>query len=205
MSTSQEVLGELLAMGMTKAEVARAVGRDSAVMSQIASGAKPYANLTPTLEAIRDQRRGQAVTVPEAPRRTTASGERAKVRQKTSYAGGKVVRVKKQAVASGARSILRRLRAAAAAGLKIAFTVVYPHYVTLGKSGRRDNPASETDVAIDLGFGGSNQGAGEAEDWVERAEAHDGDVGEALSEYIAENDLGDTDGVTPLGIELRTW
>jgi hypothetical protein len=40
---------------------------------------------------------------------------------------------------------------------------------------------------------------------VDRAEAEGGDVGAALSAYIAQNDLGDTDGVTPLGIELRTW
>jgi hypothetical protein len=197
-----------MAAGMSKAEIARAVGRDSSVVSQIASGAKPYRNLVGTLEAVRDNRvRGQERAVPEAPRRTTKGGERARVRGKTSLAGGRVVRVKRQAAANGARSILRRLRQAAAAGLRIAFTVVYPTSVPLGKSGHRSPPESETEHTIELGFGGANQTAEaeQAQQWVDRAEAAGGDVGRALSDYIAANELGDTDGVTPLGIELRTF
>jgi hypothetical protein len=203
--SSQEVLAQLLADGMTKAEVARAVGRDSSVMTQIQRGSKPYANLEPTLTAIRDQRQGRAVPIPQAPRRTNKAGAPAKVRGKTNLAGGRVVRVKKQAAASGARSILARLRQAAAHGLKVAFTVIYPSSVPLGKSGHREPPQAETEHTIELGFGGAHQGDGHAEQWVERAEAEGGDVGAALSEYIAVNDLGDTDGVTPVGIELRTW
>lgn len=203
--SSREVLAELLAGGMTKAEVARAVGRDSSVMTQIERGAKPYRNLEPTLRALRDQRAGRDVAIPEAPRRTNARGEVAKVRGKTKFAGGRVVRVKQQAVRSGARSILARLRQAAAHGLKVAFTVTYPTSVPLGKSGHREPPQAETEHTIELGFGGAHQGAGHAEDMVERAEAQGGDVGAALSDYIAQNDLGDTEGVTPLGIELRTW
>jgi transcriptional regulator with XRE-family HTH domain len=203
--SSREALAELLAAGMTKAEVARAVGRDSSVMSQIERGAKPYANLEPTLRALAEQRAGRAVTIPEAPRRTTAAGDVAKVRGKTKFAGGRVVRVKQQAVKSGARSILARLRQAAAAGLKVAFTVVYPTGVELGKSGHRSPPEAEAEHTIELGFGGAHQGGGHAQDMVDRAEAEGGDVGAALSAYIAQNDLGDTDGVTPLGIELRTW
>lgn len=203
--SSREVLAALLADGMSKAEVARAVGRDSSVMSQIERGAKPYANLEPTLRALQAQRQGQAVAVPEAPRRTGKGGQVAKVRGKTNLAGGRVVRVKRQAAASGARSILRRLRQAAAAGLKVAFTVVYPAHVPLGKSGHREPPQSETEHTIELGFGGAHQGGGHAQDIVDRAEAAGDDVGAALSDYIAQNDLGDTDGVTPIGIELRTW
>lgn len=203
--SSQEVLAELVAGGMSKAEVARAVGRDSSVMSQIERGAKPYANLEPTLRALRAQQQGRAVPIPEAPRRTNKAGQAAKVRGKTQFAGGRVVRVKRQAVASGASSILRRLRQAAAAGMKVAFTVVYPTDLPLGKSGHRDPPQAETEHTIELGFGGAHQGDGQAQAWVDRAEAEGGDVGAALSAYIALNDLGDTDGVTPLGIELRTW
>lgn len=203
--SSREVLAELVAGGMSKAEVARAVGRDSSVMSQIERGSKPYANLEPTLRALRDQQQGRAVPIPEAPRRTTKAGAPAKVRGKTNFADGRVVRVKRQAVASGARSILARLRQAAEYGLKLAFTVTYPTSVELGKSGHRDPPESETEHTIELGFGGAHQGAGHAQEWVDRAERAGGDVGEALSSYITENDLGDTDGVTPVAIELRTW
>ncbi|WP_148305765.1 hypothetical protein [Streptomyces collinus] len=198
-------MNELLSMGMTKAEIARAVGRDSAVMTQIERGAKPYRNLEPSLRALRDQRQGKPVTIPEAPRRMTKSGQQAKVRQKTNYADRRVVRVKQQAVRSGARSIRNRLRQAAADGSKVAFTVVYPTSVPIGKSGHREPPASETEHTIELGFGGAHQGEGHAQDMLDRVEAEGGDVGAALSAYIAQNDLGDTEGVTPLAIELRVW
>jgi len=204
--SSREVLAELVAGGMSKAEVARAVGRDSSVMSQIERGSKPYANLEPTLRALQRQREGQqGVVVPVAPRRTNRAGQAAKVRGKTQFAQGRVVRVKRQAVASGASAVLRRLRAAAAAGMKVAFTVVYPAYIELGKSGHRDAPESEDEHTIEIGHGGAHQGAGHAQDWVNRAEAEGGDVGDALSKYIDENNLGDTEGVSPVGIELRTW
>ena len=99
MSTQDEVHA-LMAQGMSKAEIARAVGRDSSVISQITSGKKPYANLEPTLKAIREQRAGRDVPIPQAPRRTTRSGAPAKVRGKTNLAQGRTVRVKQQAVKS---------------------------------------------------------------------------------------------------------
>lgn len=204
MSTQDEVHA-LMAQGMSKAEIARAVGRDSSVISQITSGKKPYANLEPTLRAIRENRAGRAVPVPEAPRRTTKSGARAKVRGKTNLAQGRTVRVKQQAVKSGASAILRRLRTAAAAGMRVAFTVVYPASVPLGKSGHRDAPEGDGEHVIELGHGGAHQQPGQAQKWVDRAEAAGGDVGEALSDYIQRQELGETDGVTPLAIELRTW
>lgn len=200
--SSQDQVNALLADGMTKAEIARAVGRDSSVVSQITSGKKPYANLEPTLAALRDKRAGRDVAIPEAPRRTTKGGQAARVRGKTNLAGGRTVRVKRQAVASGARSILRRLRQAAAAGMRVAFTVVYPTDVPLGKSGHRSPPESEDEHTIELGSGGRGF---DAQDWVDRAEQAGDDVGEALSDYIQRQELGETDGVTPLGIELRTW
>jgi hypothetical protein len=203
-STRDEV-NALLADGMTKADIARAVGRDSSVVSQITSGKKPYANLEPTLRAVREQRTGREVPVPQAPRRTTKGGQAAMVRGKTNIAGGRIVRVKRQAAASGARSILRRLRQAAAAGLRVAFTVVYPTSVPLGKSGHRESPQSETEHTIEIGHGGKHQGPGEAQAWVDRAEAVGGNVATALSDYIQSQELGETDGVTPLAIELRTW
>lgn len=201
MSSADEVAA-LMADGMSKADIARAVGRDSSVVSQITSGQKPYRNLEPTLRAIREQRAGRDVSIPQAPRRTTRTGKPARVREKTNLAGGRTVRVKRQAVASGARSILRRLRAAAAAGMRVAFTVVYPVDIPLGKSGHRSPPESEGEHTIELGAGG--QGF-DAQGWVDRAEAAGDDVGEALSDYIQRQELGETDGVTPLGIELRTW
>lgn len=212
MSTQDEV-NALLADGMSKAEIARAVGRDSSVISQITSGKKPYANLQPTLRALREQRAGRPVTIPQAPRRTTRSGAPAKVRGKTNLAQGRTVRVQQQGVKSGASSILRRLRTAEAAGMRVAWTVTYPKRhqgkpVVLGKSpkygqpkGHRPPPVERTQT-IELGNGGAGYPAGQ---WRALAEAAGGDVGQALNDYIVSNGLGEVDGVRPLSIELRTW
>jgi hypothetical protein len=190
---------------MSKADIARAVGRDSSVMTQIERGAKPYRNLVPSLEALRDQRRGRDVAVPEAPRRTTKGGQAAAVRGKTYVANRRNVRVKRQAVRNGARSVLNMLRQAAEDGRKVAFTVTYPSWVTLGKSGHREPPKAEREQTIDIGHGGRHQQPGQAQAWVDRSERAGGDVGKALSDYIQAQGLGETDGVTPLAIDLRTW
>ena len=215
MSSSQELVAELMAAGMSKAEIARAVGRDSSVVSQITSGAKPYRNLIPTLEAVRDNRvRGRERAVPEAPRRTNAAGQAARVRGKTRRAGGRNVLVGRQAAASGARSILRMLREAAEAGMRVAWTVTYPKRwrgapVPLGKSPKYKPskahhavPASERTQTIDLGNSGRGYSAAM---WLGLAEAAGGNVSEALSTWITAQGLGDVDGVPPLAIELRTW
>jgi len=200
--SSKDEVNALLADGMSKADIARAIGRDSSVVSQITSDKKPYANLEATLRAVRENRAGRPTPIPEAPRRTTKSGQPARVRGKTNIAGGRTVRVKRQAVANGARSVLRRLRAAAAADMRVAFTVVYPVDIPLGKSGHRSPPESEAEHTIELGSGGRGF---TAQSWVERCERAGDDVGRALSDYIQRNELGETDGVTPLAIELRTW
>jgi hypothetical protein len=88
--------------------------------------------------------------------------------------------------------------------MRVAFTVTYPAGIQLGKSGHREPPAGERDHTIEIGHGGAHQGPGHAQTWVDRAEAA-GDIGTALSDYIQAQELGDTDGVTPLSIELRTW
>jgi hypothetical protein len=202
-----------MAAGMSKAEIARAVGRDSSVISQITSGKKPYANLEPTLKAVREQRAGREVTIPAAPRRMAKSGKAAKVRGKTNLAQGRTVVVKQQGVKSGASSIMRRLRQAADAGMQVAWTVTYPKVhngkpVVLGKSPKygpssahHASPVERTQT-IELG----NSGRGySAVMWRDLAEVAGGDVGKALSDWITAQGLGDVDGIRPLSIELRTW
>lgn len=123
--TSASLVNALLADGMTKSQIAKAIGRDSSVVSQIASGKKPYTNLVPTLSATLANRRGEKVPVPEAPRRLNAQGQQAQVRKPT--AGGRTVHVRSAgAIKAGAKSIANRLAAAARDGKVVAWTVTFP-------------------------------------------------------------------------------
>ena len=87
--SSREDITALHALGWTNAAIGRAVGRDSSLIHQIATGKKPGANLAPTLDALRASgltgpktaRQVPNVRLPEAPRRTRASGQPARVRE----------------------------------------------------------------------------------------------------------------------------
>lgn len=75
-SAAGTIISRLKAQGTSFNEVARQLGRDSSLISQIARGKKVGANLLAALEQIE---RKEAPTAPE--RRRAASGEFAKVRQ----------------------------------------------------------------------------------------------------------------------------
>lgn len=76
MASSQDLIQQLRAKGLSNAAIARAVGRDSSLIGQIAKGAKPGTNLQGSLAEL--AQKGQVSTPPM--RRTTSSGTLAKVR-----------------------------------------------------------------------------------------------------------------------------
>lgn len=88
---SRDDIAALHARGWTDAAIGRAVGRDSSLIHQIAVGRKPGRNLGPALDALAARgvagpatsRQAPAVAgrLPEAPRRTRASGQPARVRE----------------------------------------------------------------------------------------------------------------------------
>lgn len=202
--TSRQLVAELLADGMSKADIAKAVKRDSSVISQIDSGKKPYANLAPTLQALAANRRGAKVAVPAAPRRLNAQGQQAAVRKPT--AGGRTVHVRSPgAIKSGAKSIANRLRVAERDGLRVAWTVVYPPWVQIGPSpkgtGTGHRPRRDANIA-ELG----NNGMGfPASTFTGEIRAAGGDVGKGITNWLMSENMLDTPDVSPLSIELRTW
>ncbi|MFC8722883.1 hypothetical protein [Kitasatospora sp. NPDC057198] len=204
--TSAQLVHQLLAEGMTQQEIADAVVRDSSVISQIIRPVKPkpYNNLTPTLEALLANRRGRRVDVPEAPRRLNAQGQEAAVRKPT--AGGRTVHVRSGgAIKSGAKSIANRLRVAERDGLRVAWTVVYPSWVEIGKSPKRTGTGHRPDPDSNIAEVG-NRGEGyEASEFIDMLNDENGDVGKMITKWLVSQNMLDTPDVTPLSIELRTW
>ena len=78
MATSKELILELRAQGLSNAEIGRRLGRDSSLVSQIARGAKPGANLQQALTELVTG--GQVKTPPF--RRTSSDGTLARIRSK---------------------------------------------------------------------------------------------------------------------------
>lgn len=76
MSTSKDIIGELLSQGYSYAAIGRQVGRDGSLIRQIGIGAKPGLNLQESLTQLAST--GEVTTPPF--RRTTSSGTIARVR-----------------------------------------------------------------------------------------------------------------------------
>jgi len=76
MATAKELIDRLVKSGITKAEIARRVGRDSSLISQVEKGKKPGSNLVEPLQAIVEKR-----AVPKPVARLTKAGKPAKVRR----------------------------------------------------------------------------------------------------------------------------
>lgn len=72
---ARALIASLKAGGLTQAQISKAVGRDSSLISQAARGIKPVENLLPALRSLAEKK---APTEPE--RRRTKSGAEAKVR-----------------------------------------------------------------------------------------------------------------------------
>ncbi len=201
--TSRELVEALLATGMSKSDIGKAVGRNSSTISQITreEKPKPARNLEAPLSALLANRRGAEVEVPAAPRRLAKSGQLANVRRST--AGGRTINVKAGSVRAGAKSIRNRLRGAAGDGQRVAWTVTYPPTVGVGyDSGTTSHHHGGGAGVVDFG----NHGDGfSARVFADLVDEHDGNVGRAVSSWLESNGYIDRGGILPTAIELRTW
>lgn len=82
--TSRQIINELVAGGMSKSAIGRAIGRDSSLVSQISKGAKPGTNLRGALEQIQ---KGEKPSEP-ARRVNKATGKPQAVRKSKKAAQG---------------------------------------------------------------------------------------------------------------------
>ncbi|MFJ8188097.1 hypothetical protein [Streptomyces sp. NPDC096105] len=199
MSEARDLILQLRAAGMSNRAIGREIGRNDRLIKYVADGEKPGRNLVESLRALAAKRGGdQAATVPEAPRRKGATGAPAKVRRRTRWAQGRTVKVKQQAVKNGAKAIVARLDAAAAAGDRVAFTVVYGRNVKLTMSDGTPIPPDGKEQYAEIG----NRGNGFPAAWVQ-AQAG-GDLVGWLGQYLRDaNRLAAP--ADPIGLEIRVW
>lgn len=198
---ARDLILQLRSSGMSNRAIGAALNRNDSLISQIARGKKPGANLVDSLSALVQKRAGKDVPVPEPERRKTARGTTAKVRRKTKFAQGRTIKVKRQAVKSGAKSIANRIAEAAARGERIAFTVTYGPNARLSKSDGTPIPPDAKEQTTDVAGGGNGFPAAY---WQQKITDAGGDVGAALSAWLVDaNRLASP--VAPIGIELRVW
>lgn len=154
MSTSRELVAELLGMGQSRRSIGRAIGRNDRLIGYVETGAKPGKDLAESLQALKDQLGGAAVSVPEPPRRQTAGNRVARVRQARTVDRGSWTNTKlgKQAARNtGGESLRPQLGKAADAGATVAVTVTFrPGVPVNGSSGRRGRVNGSHDVTMKL-------------------------------------------------------
>lgn len=126
MATARELIGDLLASGWTKAEIARKLGRNSSTLSQVEKGKKPGANLVAPLEALKNK----ATSIPKPEQRKTKGGEVAKVRKSTKPPAPRLKRdgdgrIKLAPPTEKEYVALRRLKDIADDGGKVSIRLVF--------------------------------------------------------------------------------
>lgn len=126
MASAKELIGKLVASGLSKAEISRRVGRNSSLISQVEKGKKPGSNLVEPLQAILEKR-----AVPKPVARLTKAGKPARVRRGKGKAAPSLRRdsrgrIKIAPPTSLPHVALRRLTEIAEAGGKVSIRLNFP-------------------------------------------------------------------------------
>lgn len=213
MSTSQELIHELVSRGMSQRAIGVALGRNSSLISQVARGRKPGANLRDSLAVLREQLGdgkppAKPPAVPAPTRRLTASGKPARVRRPTTITGKSgawaTSTVKRQAARHGAHGMIHPLQDAKRRGQTVAVTVGLASSIringTSGSATKHHAPGAAGSVTMELGA---------AEDVLDGMQDFGGDfsayVLDRLSEdgYVSADQDGLREGI--VSIELRAY
>ncbi|GCD40368.1 helix-turn-helix domain containing protein [Streptomyces paromomycinus] len=213
---------QLQAVGFTKRDVARILGRDPSLVSQFYTknkGAAFVPALTHVLTAIQTAGITEiteltALAAPHITRRTTATGTRARVRSKAvliTPTGTGTGRVGSQAIASGSTRLRPLIAEAARQHLRLAFTVRINKTGYLHSSGSHtDSPGIRRDViqradhTEERSYGSAATGGFAATDIAARVDAAGGDVTAAIHQWLTET--GRIDPAAHIThLEIRTW
>ena len=211
MSLAQDLVRDMVAQGHSMAEIGRYLGRDSSMISQIASGKRGEnygASMTGYLRELSTKFADAATTastepleVVKPPRRLDAAGRVAGTRRKITHGGAHsgVSAVKKQATKNGAKSLGPQVGAAADEGRRGALTITCGPNAVIAKSSRKSvGDAEDQDVDVDVP---------DLDELIELIMEHEGNVTEAVIDYLTNHDRAG-EGLQPsdlLGIEFRSW
>lgn len=221
LNEAARITARLQTAGLTKADVARVLGRDPSLVSQFTThnkGAAFVAALTQVERAvaggITDREELAAIAAPHITRRTTASGTRARVRSKAlliTPTGTGTGRVAAQAIASGSARLRPLIAQAARLGLRLAFTVrlaesgfVHPSGSRTDSPGIRRGVIQRADRTEERSYGSAQTGGFDAAEFAARVDAAGGDVTTAVHAFlVATGRIHPGARITHL--EIRTW
>lgn len=208
--------------GYTKRDIARIIDRDPSLVSQFYTKNKGAAFVPALRQVLTAVETGGISDLPEltaiaarhTTRRTTASGNRARVRTKAvliTPTGSGTGRVASQAIASGSARLRPLIAEAARRGLRLAFTVRLAKTAYVHPSGSRtDSPGIRRDVTQradhteERAYGSSQTGGFDATDFARRVDAAGGDVTAAVHRWLSETGRIHPDAQI-LHLEVRTW
>ncbi|UFQ13546.1 MULTISPECIES: helix-turn-helix domain containing protein [Streptomyces] len=222
LNEAAQLADQLQAAGYTKRDIARIINRDPSLVSQFYTknkGAAFVPALTHVLTAVHtagitDTNELAALAAPHITRRTTTSGNRARVRTKAvliTPTGTGTGRVGAQAIASGSTRLRPLIAEAARQNLRLAFTVRLAKTGYLHASGSRtDSPGIRRDViqradhTEERSYGSAATGGFDATDFARRVDAAGGDVTAAVHQWLAESGRINPDAHIN-HLEVRTW
>jgi hypothetical protein len=221
LNQAARITAQLQQAGLTKADVARILGRDPSLVSQFTTrnkGAAFVPALTQVLRAVTagvtDTEELAAIAALHVTRRTTATGTRARVRGKAvliTPTGTGTGRAGAQAIASGSARLRPLIAEAARLGLRLAFTVrlartgyVHPSGSRTDSPGIRRAVVQRADHTEERSYGSAHTGGFDAAEFAARVDAAGGDVTAAVHAFLVETDRIRPDArITHL--EIRTW
>ncbi|MFF2045562.1 helix-turn-helix domain containing protein [Kitasatospora sp. NPDC058170] len=212
---------ELIDQGYTKRQVARMLGRDASLVSQFftkGKGASMVDALRQMVRAVRGGERDEealsGIAEANTKRRTTRTGQKARVRGKDvigTPGGSMAGRAGKQAIRTGAAHLAGVIHAAAQADGRIALTVrMLSRYFTLAAGSRQDSPGirrgvvPRADGTEERTYGSAATGGFPAAEWSRRVAASHGDVVHAVRTWLLETGRA-TEDAEIVYLEIRTW
>jgi hypothetical protein len=211
------------ALGCTKADIARIIGRDRSLVSQFwtkGKGAAYVDGMRQALEAVRVGGVTDIETLGEIAsrnitRRRTKHGNRSRVRKgaviSTTHGSGSG-RVGAQAITTGATALRPLIKRAAQKGHRMAFTVrMLRRDFNLDAGDPDDSPGQRRGVVIrsdateERSYGSKTTGGVDAADFARRVDAADGDVAKAIRQWLVETGRIHRFSAPIVEMEIRTW
>lgn len=212
---------QLLDEGYTKRQVAKMLGRDASLVSQFFTKGKGASMVNALRQMVRAVRGGErdeqalaGIASENTKRRTTRTGQKARVRGKDTIGvpGGSMAgRAGKQAIKTGAAHLAPVVHETGTRGGHLAFTVrmkadqyVYSAGSEKDSGGVRRGFIPRADGTEERTYGSASTGGFDAAEWSQRVADHHGDVTEAMKAWLVETGRAVEDADIQY-LEVRGW